>query len=403
MIWDYVVQNGEQHGYRNAQASVIAPTGTISFMMDADTTGIEPGIALIKWKKLVGGGYMKIVNNSVPLALRKLQYQEDQITDIVNYIDENGFVEGAPHLQNDHYAIFDTSFTTAGSDRSINHMAHITMMAAVQPFISGAISKTVNMPEHSTIEEINDAYIAGWKLGLKAIAIYRDNSKRLQPLNTKDESKETTTQQIETVADLQQEFESQTAEFDMYGNTPKRRRLNDTRISKTHKFEVDGHEGYVTVGLYSDGSPGEVFIQMSKQGSTLGGVMDSLAVLISISLQYGVPLSVLVRKFIHTKFEPAGMTINPQIPIASSIIDYLFRWLALEFLPEDERPTMLDYSEMNEEADEVSFKSSESNSLNSTPKQELGDNQICTICGAIAVRAGSCYACPECGTTSGCS
>jgi len=403
MIWDYVVQNGEQHGYRNAQASVIAPTGTISFMMDADTTGIEPEIALIKWKKLVGGGYMKIVNNSVPLALRKLQYQEDQITDIVNYIDENGFVEGAPHLQNDHYAIFDTSFTTAGSDRSINHMAHITMMAAVQPFISGAISKTVNMPEHSTIEEINDAYIAGWKLGLKAIAIYRDNSKRLQPLNTKDESKETTTQQIETVADLQQEFESQTAEFDMYGNTPKRRRLNDTRISKTHKFEVDGHEGYVTVGLYSDGSPGEVFIQMSKQGSTLGGVMDSLAVLISISLQYGVPLSVLVRKFIHTKFEPAGMTINPQIPIASSIIDYLFRWLALEFLPEDERPTMLDYSEMNEEADEVSFKSSESNSLNSTPKQELGDNQICTICGAIAVRAGSCYACPECGTTSGCS
>jgi ribonucleoside-diphosphate reductase alpha chain len=403
MIWDYVVQNGEQHGYRNAQASVIAPTGTISFMMDADTTGIEPEIALIKWKKLVGGGYMKIVNNSVPLALRKLQYQEDQITDIVNYIDENGFVEGAPHLQNDHYAIFDTSFTTAGSDRSINHMAHITMMAAVQPFISGAISKTVNMPEHSTIEEINDAYIAGWKLGLKAIAIYRDNSKRLQPLNTKDESKETTTQQIETVADLQQEFESQTAEFDMYGNTPKRRRLNDTRISKTHKFEVDGHEGYVTVGLYSDGSPGEVFIQMSKQGSTLGGVMDSLAVLISISLQYGVPLSVLVRKFIHTKFEPAGMTINPQIPIASSIIDYLFRWLALEFLPEDERPTMLDYSEMNEEADEVSFKSSESTSLNSTPKQELGDNQICTICGAIAVRAGSCYACPECGTTSGCS
>lgn len=403
MIWDYVVQNGEQHGYRNAQASVIAPTGTISFMMDADTTGIEPEIALIKWKKLVGGGYMKIVNNSVPLALRKLQYQEDQITDIVNYIDENGFVEGAPHLQNDHYAIFDTSFTTAGSDRSINHMAHITMMAAVQPFISGAISKTVNMPEHSTIEEINDAYIAGWKLGLKAIAIYRDNSKRLQPLNTKDESKETTTQQIETVADLQQEFESQTAEFDMYGNTPKRRRLNDTRISKTHKFEVDGHEGYVTVGLYSDGSPGEVFIQMSKQGSTLGGVMDSLAVLISISLQYGVPLSVLVRKFIHTKFEPAGMTINPQIPIASSIIDYLFRWLALEFLPEDERPTMLDYSEMNEEADEVSFKSSESTSLNSTPKQELGDNQICSICGAIAVRAGSCYACPECGTTSGCS
>ena len=403
MIWDYVVQNGEQHGYRNAQASVIAPTGTISFMMDADTTGIEPEIALIKWKKLVGGGYMKIVNNSVPLALRKLQYQEDQITDIVNYIDENGFVEGAPHLQNDHYAIFDTSFTTAGSDRSINHMAHITMMAAVQPFISGAISKTVNMPEHSTIEEINDAYIAGWKLGLKAIAIYRDNSKRLQPLNTKDESKETTTQQIETVADLQQEFESQTAEFDMYGNTPKRRRLNDTRISKTHKFEVDGHEGYVTVGLYSDGSPGEVFIQMSKQGSTLGGVMDSLAVLISISLQYGVPLSVLVRKFIHTKFEPAGMTINPQIPIASSIIDYLFRWLALEFLPEDERPTMLDYSEMNEEAEEVSFKSSESNSLNSTPHQELGDNQICTICGAIAVRAGSCYACPECGTTSGCS
>jgi ribonucleoside-diphosphate reductase alpha chain len=274
------------------------------------------------------------------------------------------------------------------------------MMAAVQPFISGAISKTVNMPEESTIEDINQAYIKAWELGVKAVAIYRDNSKRLQPLNTKDESKDA--KKVSSVSDIKNELDSEVSKYDMYRSGPLRRRLPDTRNSKTHKFEVDGHEGYITVGLYEDGSPGEVFIMMSKQGSTLGGVMDSLAVLISINLQYGVPLSVLVRKFIHTKFEPAGMTINPKIPIASSIIDYIFRWLALEFLPSDERPDVLDYSDMGE--DETEFSSSEPTTPNITPKQTiLGDNKICSQCGAIAVRSGSCYACPECGTTSGCS
>jgi len=401
-VWDEVIAQGKQYGYRNAQASVIAPTGTISFMMDADTTGIEPDIALIKYKKLVGGGYMKIVNQSIPLALQKLEYTDEQVEEIVDYIDEHGYVDQAPHLKEEHYPIFDTSFTTEGSDRSIHHMAHITMMAAVQPFISGAISKTVNMPEHSTIEDINTAYIRSWELGLKAVAIYRDNSKRLQPLNTKDES-EDESKKVDSLQQMQEDIDEEVSKYDMYQTGPIRRRLPDTRISKTHKFEVDGHEGYITVGLYEDGTPGEVFVKMSKQGSTLGGVMDSLAVLISISLQYGVPLSVLVRKFIHTKFEPAGMTINPKIPIASSIIDYLFRWLALEFLPEDERPDVLDYSEMNEEPDETNFKPTHSTSPNSTPKQILGDNRICSQCGAIAVRSGSCYACPECGTTSGCS
>ncbi|MHA2501859.1 MAG: vitamin B12-dependent ribonucleotide reductase [Candidatus Kariarchaeaceae archaeon] len=399
-VWDEVIELGEKHGYRNAQASVIAPTGTISFMMDADTTGIEPDIALIKYKKLVGGGYMKIVNNSVPLALDRLDYSESQIKEIVAYIDENGYVDGAPHLSTDHYPIFDTSFRTAGSDRSIQHMAHITMMAAVQPFISGAISKTVNMPEESTIEDINNAYIKAWELGLKAVAIYRDNSKRLQPLNTKDESRDAE----ESLDELKEKLDTDAAAYNVYRSGPVRRRLPETRVSKTHKFEVDGHEGYITVGLYEDGSPGEVFIMMSKQGSTLGGVMDSLAVLISISLQYGVPLSVLVRKFIHTKFEPAGMTINPKIPIASSIIDYIFRWLALEFLPSDERPDVLDYSDMGEDLNDTRYTHVETKTPNVTPKETiLGDNKICSQCGAIAVRSGSCYACPECGTTSGCS
>lgn len=356
---------------------------TISFMMSADTTGIEPEVALVKFKKLVGGGYMKIVNNTIPLALKRLGYSATSIEKIVAHIDEKQTVEGCAQLKNEHLSIFDTSIKPQNSVRFIHHMGHIKMMSAVQPFLSGAISKTVNMPEECTVEEIANAYMAGWEYGLKAIAIYRDNSKRLQPLVTKDESKK--------------EKEIPTVIIEKTG--PIRRRLPDTRNSRIHKFEVDDHEGYIIVGLYHDGQPGEVFIKMSKQGSTLGGVMDSLAILISMSLQYGVPLSVLVRKFIHSKFEPSGMTQNPKIPIASSIIDYIFRWLALEFLPEDERPGVIDYTTI-EEQPETSRKSG----INKNSGDVfLGDNRICSQCGAIAVRSGSCYACPECGTTSGCS
>ncbi|MDH5402811.1 MAG: vitamin B12-dependent ribonucleotide reductase [Candidatus Heimdallarchaeota archaeon] len=383
MVWNEVIESGKEFGYRNAQASVLAPTGTISFMMDADTTGIEPDIALVKYKKLVGGGYMKMVNTTVPMALRRLGYDDTTVDKIIQYIDEHGMIEGCPDLDTAHLPVFDTSIKPSGGSRTIHHMGHVKMMSATQPFLSGAISKTVNMPEDCTVEEITETYIKAWEMGLKAIAIYRDNSKRLQPLNTKSTEEEESSNVLE--------------KHDIQPRTPYRRRLPETRNSRTHKFEVDGHEGYITVGLYEDNTPGEVFIQMSKQGSTLGGVMDSLAVLISMSLQYGVPLSVLTRKFVHTKFEPSGYTSNPKIPMASSVIDYIFRWLALEFLPSDERPGVIDYSKLSD---------------NPIPEKEVysgqndeikGDNKICYNCGAIAVRSGSCYACPECGSTSGCS
>ena len=393
-VWDDVVELGLVHGFRNAQTSVIAPTGTISFMMDADTTGIEPDIALIKYKKLVGGGYMKIVNTTVPLALEKLGYGTEAIKKVTEYIDENGIVEGCDTLKPQHLAVFDTSIKPKNSSRAIHYMAHVKMMSAAQPFISGAISKTVNMPEDSTVEDINEVYIKGWEMGLKAIAIYRDNSKRLQPLNTEDSSKTQKTKKVESTFD-----------FSEVGRGPIRRRLPETRVSRTHKFEVNGHEGYIIVGLYEDNTPGEVFIKMSKQGSTLGGVMDTVAVLTSLSLQYGVPLSALVRKFIHSKFEPSGMTKNPKIPIASSIIDYIFRYLALEFLPEEERPEVLDYTQLDDNDDVVHAQSMHaSKQIEDNPETAFfDDNQICTVCGAIAIRSGSCYACPECGTTSGCS
>ncbi|MFV2014823.1 MAG: vitamin B12-dependent ribonucleotide reductase, partial [Candidatus Heimdallarchaeota archaeon] len=387
-IWDDVVEHGIEYGYRNAQASVIAPTGTISFMMDADTTGIEPDISLIKYKKLVGGGYMKIVNKTVPLALRNLGYSPKEIDEIINYINERGVAEGAPHLKEEHLPVFDCSIKSQNSTRTIHHMAHVTMMAAAQPFISGAISKTVNMAEDSTINDINEVYIKAWQMGIKAIAIYRDNSKRLQPLNTEDESGDTEDVDIKYDEVIQ-------------NRSPVRRRLPETRDSRIHKFEVNGHEGYIIVGLYDDETPGEVFIKMSKQGSTLGGVMDTVAVLISMSLQYGVPLSVLIRKFIHSKFEPSGMTKNPKIPIASSIIDYIFRWLALEFLPKDERPGVIDYTELTEE--QTNPNQVYQTVSATSPTEFIDDNQICFQCGAIAIRSGSCYACPECGSTSGCS
>ena len=313
--WDSVVEAGAVHGFRNAQATVLAPTGTISFMMDCDTTGIEPDIALVKYKQLAGGGMLKIVNQTAPLALETLGYDTPEIESILAYVDREDTIEGAADLKPEHLPVFDCAFTPAGGTRSIPWRAHITMMAAAQPFLSGAISKTVNMPRDTTPEEIAMAYYDGWKMGLKALAIYRDGSKDSQPLNTKldgDKGKE----------------EEQASK-----PKPRRERLPDTRVSKTHKFSVAGHEGYITVGLYPDGRPGELFITMAKEGSTIGGLMDAFGTSVSMSLQYGVPLEDYVRKFSHMRFEPQGHTKNPDIRIAKSLIDYIFRWLGIEFLP----------------------------------------------------------------------
>ncbi|MEX1278915.1 MAG: LAGLIDADG family homing endonuclease [Chloroflexota bacterium] len=325
--WDDVLALGEEHGFRNGQFSVTAPTGTISFLLDCDTTGIEPDIALIKYKRLVGGGYLKIVNNTVPHALKRLGYSAAQAEEIVAYIDEQETIEGAPHLLDEHLAVFDCAFKPANGHRSIHYNGHLKMMAAVQPFISGAISKTVNMPEASTPEEIAQVYIDGWKLGLKAIAIYRDNSKRSQPLNVKKEGSQgaagTTAVAGTTVAAAPPQ--------------PYRRRLPDERASITHKFNVAGHEGYLTVGLYEDGQPGEIFLRMAKEGSTISGLMDAFATAVSIALQYGVPLPDLINKFSHLRFEPAGFTTNPDVPMAKSLVDYIFRYLATKFLSRAEQ------------------------------------------------------------------
>ena len=315
-VWDDVLASGQVHGFRNAQATVLAPTGTISFMMDCDTTGIEPDIALVKYKQLAGGGMLKIVNQTVPLALQTLGYDQPQIESILAYIDENDTIEGAEDLNEEHLEVFDCAFTARNGTRSIPWKAHVTMMAAAQPFLSGAISKTVNMPRDTTPEEIGQAYVDGWKLGLKALAIYRDGSKDSQPLNTGKESDKENDKAIATPADR-----------------PRRDRLPDTRQSLTHKFSVAGHEGYITVGLFDDGRPGELFITMAKEGSTIGGLMDAFGTSVSMSLQYGVPLEDYVRKFSHMRFEPQGFTKNPDIRIAKSLIDYIFRWLGNEFLP----------------------------------------------------------------------
>ena len=304
--------HGRRHGFRNAQATVLAPTGTISFMMDCDTTGIEPDIALVKYKQLAGGGTLKMVNQKVPLALKTLGYNQAQIEAIVAYIDKHDTIEGAPDFKAEHLPVFDCAFPPRNGRRSIAWRAHIRMMAAAQPFISGAISKTVNMPKDSTPDDVADAYMEGWRLGLKALAIYRDGSKEVQPLSTKRKSDKAAEKLLAA---------------------PRRERLPDTRQSITHKFNVSGHEGYVTVGLYPDGRPGELFITMAKEGSTIGGLMDCFGTAVSMSLQYGVPLEVYVNKFSHTRFEPMGFTKNPDIKIAKSLVDYIFRWLGITFLP----------------------------------------------------------------------
>jgi ribonucleoside-diphosphate reductase alpha chain len=350
-LWDETLALGEQYGYRNAQVTLLAPTGTIAFMMDCDTTGIEPDIALVKYKKLVGEGFLKIVNQTVPAALRKLGYDARQVEEIVRYVNEHETIEGAPALKPEHLSVFDCAFKPVNGERSIHYMGHVRMMSAVQPFLSGAISKTVNMPEAATSADIEQVYLEGWRLGLKAIAIYRDNSKRSQPLSTgrkKDvEEKAVEVVAAEAIAAATAELTARVTELERQlvtaqaeAKKPHRRRLPSERQSVTHKFEIAGHEGYITVGCYPDGQPGEMFVRMAKEGSTVAGLMDSMAISVSVALQYGVPLRDLVNKFAHVRFEPSGFTGNPEIPIAKSIVDYIFRWLGSRFLPKEDRDAL---------------------------------------------------------------
>jgi ribonucleoside-diphosphate reductase alpha chain len=393
--WDEALRLGEQVGYRNSQVTVLAPTGTIGFMMDCDTTGIEPDIALIKYKKLVGGGMLKIVNQTVPPALVKLGYKAPEIEAIVAYLDKHDTIEGAPFLKAEHLPVFDCAFKPAKGARSIHYLGHIKMMSAAQPFLSGAISKTVNLPNEATVEDIEMAYLESWRAGLKAVAVYRDGCKRSQPLNTARDAKKTDAPAPQVVVER-----------------VARLRLPDERRALTHKFSIGGHEGYLTVGMYDDGQPGELFITMAKEGSTVSGMMDSFATAISLSLQYGVPLKVLADKFTHTRFEPSGFTNNPDLPIAKSITDYIFRWLSLKFLPQEGQTESL----MAAEAKKISsvphaspppqyppmpMPSSDSGFQMAFLNQ--ADSPPCPVCGTITVRNGACYKCHNCGATTGCS
>jgi ribonucleoside-diphosphate reductase alpha chain len=406
-IWTEAYTVGHDFGYRNAQVTVLAPTGTIGFMMDCDTTGIEPDIALIKYKKLVDGGLLKIVNHTVPGALERLGYTEDERTRILSYLEENETIEGAPGLKDEHLPVFDCAFKPQSGQRSIQYMGHIRMMTACQPFLSGAISKTVNMPHESTIDEIMQTYIEAWKMGLKAIAIYRDGSKRLQPLNT---------------------GKGKTKPKLLAPPEPQRVRLPDERRALTHKFSIMGHEGYLTVGLYPNGRPGEMFIAMAKEGSVVSGLMDSFATAVSIMLQYGVPLQVLIDKFSHVRFEPSGVTSNPEIPIAKSVMDYIFRWLELKF--GDQRAGKTQDDELSDPEgltattvkagldaianaeDAFAMAASAGGTSKARIRLEETERQIfksqadsppCPECGSVMVRNGTCYKCLNCASTSGCS
>ena len=517
--WDMALVYGERYGYRNSQTTVLAPTGTIGFMMDCDTTGIEPDLALVKYKKLVGGGMIKIVNNTVPAALFKLGYNNDQVDAIVSYIDATGTIEGAPGIKPEHLSVFDCSFKPAKGTRSIQYMGHIKMMSATQPFLSGAISKTVNLPHEATVEDIAEAYAESWRQGIKAVAIYRDGSKGTQPLNTSmDAKKEATALDVagqrvlsqlaagqpaaeadlktleaklseklevtaKSVVSAASVFQRALDEIARATSVPQltaalaeepvaqdlngppravRHRLQAERASITHKFSIAGHEGYITVGLYPTGQPGEIFIKMAKEGSTVSGLMDAFATSISLALQHGVPLRVLCEKFAHTRFEPSGWTGNEQIGYAKSLMDYIFRWLNLRFLsgeqltlfaglapqaaPLPETPTILaetepeptEHNQLSRLAEEMGRRSytgmgstsapggsipleatSASSAPSSTPAlqdrglfhaseamrsmYEMGDAPSCSTCGAIMVRNGSCYRCMSCGSTSGCS
>jgi ribonucleoside-diphosphate reductase alpha chain len=398
--WDTALRHGESFGFKNSQVTVLAPTGTIGFMMDCDTTGIEPDLALVKYKKLVGGGLIKIVNNTVPQALMKLGYTPEQTSEIVSHIDKNGKIEGAPYLKDEHLPVFDCSLAPQGGGRSISWTGHVKMMAAAQPFLSGAISKTINMPEESTVEDISNAYIESWRLGLKAVAIYRDNSKRSQPLSAAGQKKDDTKAEATRLAEpLQRELFAR----------QQREKMPVERASVTHKFSVGGHEGYITVGMYDDGRPGEVFIKMAKEGSTLSGIMDGLALTISLGLQYGVPLKVFVDKLLNTRFEPSGITPNPNIRFVSSVLDYIARWLGGRFISSD-------YLKLNGGAHTetvgaavpVPAISSALAAIPAAGPTNMPTNAhegapTCSECGMLMVPNGACYKCENCGSTSGCS
>jgi ribonucleoside-diphosphate reductase alpha chain len=431
--WDQTLSIGKEYGYRNGQATVLAPTGTIGFMMDCDTTGIEPDIALIKYKRLVGGGMIKIVNNTITEALAKLGYDEAQVKGIVEYIDTEETIEGAPGLKPEHLPVFDCAFRAANGTRSIHFQGHIRMMAAAQPFISGAISKTVNLPSESTIEDVQDAYMESWKQGLKAVAIYRDGCKRTQPLSTsKTDPGLVKGGNVGSTAAV--------AEAPVSGPPAAvRKKLPDERQSLTHKFSIAGHEGYIHVGLYETGEPGEIFVKMAKEGSTISGLMDSFATAISLALQHGVPVRLLCDKFSRTRFEPYGFTENPDIPRASSIMDYLFRYLASKFVKQDapaveaapaEAAAVPATAEIQRVAEVVAAAQTIEvvNDRRATPRNGTNghanghknggsshtgngnysfiartDAPTCPECGSIMIPNGSCHKCVNCGTTSGCS
>jgi ribonucleoside-diphosphate reductase alpha chain len=405
--WDDALEGGQKFGYRNAQATVLAPTGTIAFMMDCDTTGVEPDIALVKYKKLVGGGVIKMVNQTVPRALRHLGYSPSAIEAIVSHIDATGTIEGAPELQPKHLPVFDCAFKPENGERSIHYMGHIKMMGATQPFISGAISKTVNLPNEASVADVAETYLEAWRHGIKAIAIYRDGSKTVQPLSTSKSPAESSAEAAK----------------------PVRRKMSDTRASVTHKFSIEGHDGYITVGLYDDGTPGEIFLSMAKQGSTVSGLMEAFGRAVSYALQYGVPVGDLVRNFSHMRFEPMGRTESRDIPVAQSIIDYVFRWLASRYMSPEEAyevgvmtpeikaalaagqyPLPLSGAVAPAAATNGTSAAAQGSASDGVPSiyrapraNGHADAPACASCGWIMIRSGTCYRCENCGSTSGCS
>ncbi len=447
--WDRALARGKQVGYRNAQVTVLAPTGTIAFLMDCDTTGVEPDIALVKYKLLAGGGMLKIVNRTVPEGLRRLGYAAKEIEEIIAHVEKFDTIEDVEEngtvlrsgLKPAHLPVFDCAFKPFRGQRSIGYRAHLQMMAAAQPFISGAISKTVNMPNECSVEEIRQTYVEAWKLGLKCVAIYRDGSKRSQPLNTKKTNEagdKTAAPETASLTPRLAELEAEIARLQVESGKPLRRRLPDTRTALTHKFDIAGHEGYLTVGLFNDGRPGEMFVTMAKEGSTIGGLMDAIGTLTSMALQYGVPLDALARKFAHQRFEPSGFTKNPEIRSASSITDYVFRWMALHFIPgyretnagarnqpelaipglmEEQKKKMnrpvpeLPISEDTEtlELADTAAPGTESRagrtvkSLSESVAHFQQDAPTCPNCGHMTVRNGACYKCLNCGESLGCS
>ncbi len=438
--WDSALAKGKQHGYRNAQVTVLAPTGTIAFLMDCDTTGVEPDIALVKYKLLAGGGMLKIVNRGVPDALHRLGYSEANVTKIIAHIEKFDTIEDVEEngqtitsgLKPEHLPIFDCAFKPARGTRSIGYMAHLKMMAAAQPFISGAISKTVNMPSECTVADIRDTYVQAWKMGLKCVAIYRDGSKRSQPLNTKKTNEAGDKTAVAPALDARiKELEAQVEQLQDESGKPLRRRLSDTRTAVTHKFDIAGHEGYLPVGLFDDHQPGELFITMAKEGSTIGGLMDSIGTLTSMALQYGVPLEALVKKFAHQRFEPSGFTKNPEIRNAASITDYVFRWMAFQFIPgyrenitaarnqpELVMPGLAEEIKkkvnrpvadlpISEDTDLIELKASQKHERRAASLTQMITNQqdapTCPNCGNVVVRNGACYKCLNCGESLGCS